>query len=80
VIAPGNDLYNHSALSKDYAHTPLKGRYFDEHDYSKSTLVAVIDSNLARDYFADQDPIGRHITIQVQEISLEMEVIGVVDT
>ena len=57
----------------------LKGRYFDDHDGVDSTKVAVIDQNLARDYFADQDPIGKHITIQGgKDISIEMEIVGVV--
>jgi len=61
-------------------HIPLiKGRYFDVRDTLESKTVAVIDSNMARDYFPGEDPIGRHITIQGgKEISIEMEIVGIV--
>jgi len=37
----------------------LKGRDFTEHDTRESMNVAIISENLARQYFPNQDPIGR---------------------
>jgi len=40
----------------------LKGRYFTDEDRKGSQLVAVIDENLAKQYWSGQDPIGKQIT------------------
>jgi predicted permease len=41
---------------------PLKsGRYFADSDRQGSEPVVVIDENLARQYWPDQDPIGKHM-------------------
>ena len=40
----------------------LRGRFISQQDTINSPLVAVIDSELARTYFAGSDPIGRTIT------------------
>ena len=37
----------------------LRGRYFNEQDTVKTPLVAIIDENLARDFFPDSDPDGQ---------------------
>jgi predicted permease len=39
----------------------LKGRYFTDEDRKGSQPVAIIDENLARQYWPDQDPIGKHL-------------------
>lgn len=39
----------------------LKGRYFTDEDRKGSEDVAVIDENLARDYWPNQNPIGQKI-------------------
>jgi predicted permease len=41
----------------------LRGRYFTPADTTESDRVVVIDSVLARAYFAGQDPIGKTMTI-----------------
>jgi predicted permease len=44
-------------------HIPLiRGRFINEQDTVNTPLVAVIDTELARTYFPDKDPIGRTIT------------------
>jgi len=43
--------------------TPLvKGRLFSDSDTPKSTLVAVIDAQFARQYYPSEDPIGKRIS------------------
>jgi predicted permease len=39
----------------------LKGRYFTDEDRKGTQPVAIIDENLARQYWPDQDPIGKHL-------------------
>jgi predicted permease len=41
----------------------LRGRFFTPADTTESEKVVVIDSVLARKYFADQDPVGQTITV-----------------
>jgi predicted permease len=40
----------------------IRGRFISQQDTINSSLVAVIDSELARTYFPGKDPIGRTIT------------------
>jgi putative ABC transport system permease protein len=39
----------------------IRGRSFDARDRKDSESVAIIDETLAREYFANEDPIGRRI-------------------
>jgi predicted permease len=39
----------------------LRGRYFTDEDRKGSQLVAIIDENLAKAYWPNEDPIGKHI-------------------
>jgi putative ABC transport system permease protein len=58
------------------------GRDFSESDRAESTPVAIVGESLAKEHFADDDPLGRRIRVYVAHVngSLEMEwtVIGVV--
>jgi putative ABC transport system permease protein len=54
----------------------LRGRYFGDQDTLGTPLVAIIDENLARDFFPDRDPIGRHILLD--DGSIDFQIIGVV--
>ena len=58
----------------------LNGRFFEDgRDTEKTPMVTVIDENMRRDYFPDEDPIGRFITLQGgKDISIQMQIIGVV--
>src|SRR5882724_11623340 len=41
----------------------LRGRLFDNHDNAQSPRVAIINATLARQQFANEDPIGKRINI-----------------
>jgi len=58
---------NYYETGPDYLQTVeiplLRGRFFSPKDSTKSAPVVVIDSVLARTYFADRDAVGQTITI-----------------
>jgi putative ABC transport system permease protein len=57
--------------------TPLlRGRFFTEDDNAHSAPVMVIDADFARQYFPNEDPIGKRIHVQV--FGVAPEIIGVV--
>src|SRR5439155_3740855 len=41
----------------------LKGRYFTEGDTERSAAVVIINENLARTFWPDQDAVGHYLTI-----------------
>jgi predicted permease len=53
----------------------LTGREIDERDQPGSGAVAVISKELARAYFGNENPVGRHIT--VPEEKRDLEIVGV---
>lgn len=53
----------------------LAGREIDDRDRPGSTPVAVISERLARTYFANENPVGRHITLP--EEKRDLEIVGV---
>jgi putative ABC transport system permease protein len=65
-------------ISPDYFKTmkiPLRaGREFTDRDTKKAPRVVIIDESLARRYFPDEDPIGKHINIWDES----REIVGVV--
>ncbi|HEY2461110.1 MAG TPA: ABC transporter permease [Candidatus Acidoferrum sp.] len=57
-------------------HIPIeRGRFFTAQDDEHSRPVAVIDSYLAHKYFANEDPIGKHLNIGL--LMIQPEIIGV---
>lgn len=52
----------------------LRGRFFTPQDSAQSRRVGVIDENFAREYFPNEDPIGRHIMLN----DAPVEIIGIV--
>jgi putative ABC transport system permease protein len=58
----------------------LEGRTFDVRDSATSTPVVIIDQLLARTYFPNQDPIGKHLLFdQMGKLRGQpLEIIGVV--
>ena len=56
----------------------LRGRTFDERDTQRSGMVMVVDENMVKEYFPDQDPLGQHIVIGDTETHFEFQIVGVV--
>ncbi len=58
---------NYYAVTSDYFRAMkislTKGRFFNEKDAPGSPRVAIINETMARRYFPDEDPIGKHINI-----------------
>jgi len=56
---------NHCVISPDYFAAMgipiLKGRDFDERDTREAQKVTIIDERLAREYWSNEDPIGKRI-------------------
>ena len=64
---PGQEMViNTSSVSPDYFRTLgvsiLKGREFSDRDTTDAPLAAVINNDLARTYFPNEDPVGKRIT------------------
>jgi macrolide transport system ATP-binding/permease protein len=53
----------------------LVGREFDDRDQPSSTPVAVVSEQLARTYFGNENPIGRHIRFENEK--RDLEIVGV---
>ena len=60
----------------------LKGRFFTERDTETSSGVAIINENLALDYFPDEDPIGKFLESRFEVSSADpdkpREIVGIV--
>jgi putative ABC transport system permease protein len=56
----------------------LKGRDFDEHDNSAGTPVIIINQSMAKRYWPNEDPIGKHITLDFVPNEPSREIIAVV--
>jgi predicted permease len=56
----------------------LRGRLLTERDNAHSPAVCVIDENFARQYFADQDPIGQRLNVGGADADQQYEIVGVV--
>jgi len=54
----------------------LQGRAFTDHDNADGPRVAIVDATLARRFFPNQDPVGKHL--QFAEVSRPWEIVGVV--
>jgi ABC-type antimicrobial peptide transport system permease subunit len=80
--ASESDMYGYLdyIVGPDYLktmHIPLlRGRFFTSHDDTHAPTVVVIDESLARQYFGNQDPIGRRLEFETRPT--EAEIIGVV--
>ncbi len=55
-----------------------KGRTFTEAEATQMKHVVVINESLAREYFPNEDPIGRRITISMKDENLPSEIVGIV--
>ena len=54
----------------------VRGRSFTEQDNEHSPAVVLIDANLARKFFPNEDPIGKRINLGLLE--MQAEIVGVV--
>jgi putative ABC transport system permease protein len=80
--APGQDLTGLLyTVSTDYFKTMridlVRGRLFSAQDTRESPQVALIDEVFARNYFPNQDPIGRRFRLNTPDAEMR-EIIGVV--
>jgi len=56
----------------------LKGRDFKAQDTASSTLVIIITQTMARRFFANEEPIGKRITLDFVPDERPREIVGVV--
>jgi putative ABC transport system permease protein len=72
----------HRAVNAGYFRAlrlPLRqGRFFDADDERQGRPVVIINEAMARQYFANGDPLGRRITFPLQGQTDRLEIIGVV--
>ncbi len=52
-----------------------RGRFLADSDGENSPLAVVIDENFARQYFANEDPIGKRINIAIMDV--QGEIVGI---
>jgi putative ABC transport system permease protein len=80
-LPDGDAMVAYSAISPSYFRTlktPLRaGREFDDRDLPNAPQVAIINEAMAREYFADDNPIGRKLVINYMNQRLTPEIIGV---
>jgi putative ABC transport system permease protein len=57
----------------------LRGRYFESSDAPDTTLVAIVDEKLAREYWPNDDPIGKRLKLGGQTSKVPwLTIVGVV--
>ncbi|HKS27514.1 MAG TPA: ABC transporter permease [Pyrinomonadaceae bacterium] len=77
--SPGGDV---RVVDNNYFRTmgiPLRsGRNFNAQEQAEARHVVIINETLAKQYFPNEDPIGKRITISMMEEPVPSEIIGVV--
>ncbi len=59
--------------------TPLRsGRFFTAQDDEHSPPVVVVDDVLARQYFSNENPVGKRLFLEIGQGTIPVEIIGVV--
>ena len=81
--ANGEELdANIEVIDPDYFSTMrislLKGRHFTRQDAAQAPQVMIINETMARQYFADQEPLGKRITMKDWGPPLTGEIVGIV--
>src|SRR5262245_24218315 len=80
-LPDGDVVVAYSAISPAYFRTLktplLAGREFDDRDLPNGRPVSIINETMARQYFADENPIGRKIVINYLGQRLTREIVGV---
>src|SRR5207248_2571869 len=57
--------------------TVVRGRNFSEQDTATSRQVVVVNQAFARQFFPNQDPIGKHFGVGSPQYSGSFEIVGV---
>ncbi len=77
--APGAEV---RVVAHDYfrtMHIPLvRGRQFTPQEESEARHVVIVSQKLVQQYFANEDPIGKKITIDMKDQNVPSEIVGVV--
>jgi putative ABC transport system permease protein len=55
----------------------IRGRFFTDADNENAPTVAVINETMAKFYFRQVNPIGKHITTRIGNKMLQLEIVGV---
>jgi putative ABC transport system permease protein len=80
-LPDGDETAAYSAISPSYFRalkTPLRaGREFDDRDLPNAPQVAIINETMARQYFANENPIGHKLVISYLTQRLAPEIVGV---
>jgi putative ABC transport system permease protein len=64
----------------DSMHIQLRrGRWFTDRELSERSDVVIINEALARQYFANEDPIGQWLSIAMNDPTVPTEIIGIVN-
>lgn len=81
-IPSGDAVVRYDSINPDYFKalkaTMIAGREFTESDNVKSPKVAIINEALARQFFAEQEPIGQSISINYLGSRIRCEIVGIV--
>lgn len=56
----------------------IRGRLFDDRDRPDAPMTAVINEAMARKFFANEDPIGRRIAIDMTSYAPRVTIVGIV--
>ena len=56
----------------------LRGRFISPEDTENSRSVVVIDENFAREFFPNEDPIGKQIDTDLMGPLVRSEIVGIV--
>ncbi|HKP02917.1 MAG TPA: ABC transporter permease [Chthoniobacterales bacterium] len=56
----------------------IRGRFFTEEEMQEKRDVVIVNDAFAQQYFGNQDPIGKRVTINMLEKNVPTEIIGVV--
>jgi putative ABC transport system permease protein len=60
-------------------HVPLvRGRLFTERELRDKSNVVIVNETLARRYFANEDPLGKSLIIEMTDPNVPTEIVGVV--
>ncbi|MFL6350774.1 MAG: ABC transporter permease [Bryobacteraceae bacterium] len=69
-----------SSITPDYFHVMrmrlIRGRVFSEADGATDPLVVIVDRELAKQYWPNQDPIGKRVKLRLR--SPERKIVGVI--